>query len=394
MRESRRAGIPPFYVMEVFKKAHARDLVTGDVLHLEVGQPSTPAPVLVRDEAARVLLTDRLGYTNAFGIDELRDRIAAHYATRHRVDVPPGRIAVTVGASGGMVLALLAAFDGGGRVGITEPGYAAYRNIVSALDLELVGVRVGPETRYVPTPELLDAAGPLDGLIVASPSNPTGTQLTAAELVDVAGWCERADVVLLMDEIYHGISFTEPAPSILEFTDRAIVLQSFSKYFSMTGWRVGWLVLPEGLVPGLERLAQNLFICPPALAQRAAVAAFDATDELDGNVARYMESRALLVEALDRWGLPHAPPDGAFYLWVDVSSLGDSRQVADEWLDRVGVAVTPGIDFDPAQGHRHIRLSYSEAPDDIAQAIERLDTLLGPRGAIEGRSGSAPASGS
>jgi aspartate/methionine/tyrosine aminotransferase len=333
--------------------------------------------VLVRDEAARILLTDRLGYTNAFGIDELRNRIAVHYAARHSVEVSPGRIAVTVGASGGMVLALLAAFDTGGRVGITEPGYAAYRNIVSALDLELVGVRVGPETRYVPTPELLDAAGPLDGLIVASPSNPTGTQLTAAELAAVVEWCDDDDVVLLMDEIYHGISFTERAPSVLEFTDQAIVLQSFSKYFSMTGWRVGWLVLPEALVPGLERLAQNLFICPPALAQRAAVVSFDATEELEGNVSRYRESRDLLVEALDRWGLPYAPPDGAFYFWVDVSSLGDSRHVADEWLERVGVAVTPGIDFDPEQGHRHVRLSYSEAPYDIARAIERLDTLLG-----------------
>lgn len=376
MRESNRARIPPFHVMEVFKKAHARDLRVGDVVHLEVGQPSTPAPTLVRDEASRLLLADRLGYTDALGIAPLRRRIARHYAERHRVDVDPDTVAITVGASGGMVLALLAGFDPGSRVGITAPGYAAYRNIVGALDLELVSVRIGPDTRYVPTPHLLDAAGPLDGLIVASPSNPTGTQMTDPELADLVAWCDRNDVTLLMDEIYHGISFVGPAPTVLTHTRRAVVLQSFSKYFSMTGWRIGWLVLPAEIVPAVERLAQNLFICPPALAQHASVVAFDATAELDGNVARYAESRGLLVEALDRWGLPYAPPDGAFYFWVDVSSLGDSRLLADRWLEEAGVAVTPGIDFDPEEGHRFVRLSYSESPEDIATAIDRLDPIV------------------
>ena len=376
MRLSRRSQIAPFYVMEVFKKAHARDRVSGDVLHLEVGQPSTPAPTAVRDEATRLLGTDRLGYTDALGIEPLRRRIAAHYRERHGLEVEFERVAATVGASGGMVLSLLAAFDPGSRVGITEPGYAAYRNIVTALDLELVGVRVGPATRFVPTPALLDDAGPIDGLIVASPSNPTGTQLTDAELAAVVGWCDRNDVTLLMDEIYHGISYVGSAPTVLSHTDQAIVVQSFSKYFAMTGWRIGWLVLPDLLVPGVERLAQNLFICPPALAQHAALAAFDARDELDANVHRYAESRALLMNALDSWGLPYAPADGAFYFWVDVSSLGNSRSLADEWLDRVGVAVTPGIDFDPERGSDFVRVSYSESVADIAAAVRRLASLL------------------
>jgi aspartate/methionine/tyrosine aminotransferase len=362
--------------MEVFKKAHARDLVSGDVIHLEVGQPSTPAPALVRDEASRLLLSDRLGYTDAFGIPPLRQRISQYYSDRHGVGIDPGRIAVTIGASGGMVLALLAAFDTGARVGITAPGYAAYRNIVTALGLDLVDVRIGPRSRYVPTPEVLASAGPLDGMIVASPSNPTGTQLSDDELGAVVEWCHDTDTTLLMDEIYHGISYGGSAPSVVTHTDQAIVLQSFSKYFSMTGWRIGWLIVPDALVGAVERLAQNLFICPPALAQHAAIVGFDATGELDGNVARYAESRQMLTSALDRWRLPCAPPDGAFYFWVDVSTLGDSRTVADRWLDEAGVAVTPGIDFDPVEGDRFVRLSYSESPQDVAAAIARLDPLI------------------
>jgi aspartate/methionine/tyrosine aminotransferase len=376
MRESRRSGIAPFYVMEVHKKANAKERAGGDVLHLEVGQPSTPAPATVRRRATELLESERLGYTDALGVLPLRDRISSHYLDRYGVAVPPDRVAVTVGASGGMVLALLAAFDTGARVAITEPGYAAYRNIVSALGLELVGVRVRPDTRYVPTPELLAECGPLDGLIVASPSNPTGTQLTGAELAAVSAWCASNGVALLMDEIYHGISYVGRAASVLEYTQDAIVLQSFSKYFSMTGWRIGWMILPEDLVPPVERLAQNLFICPPALSQHAAIAAFDATEELDGNVARYAESRQLLIDALDAWELPYSPADGAFYAWVDVGSLGDSRRLADEWLERGGVAVTPGVDFDPDEGHRFVRLSYSESPRDIEAAIERLDRLI------------------
>jgi len=362
--------------MEVMKRAERRDRTHGDVLHLEVGQPSTPAPLAVRSSAVRLLDAHRLGYTHALGVVELRRRISEYYAERHGVTVDSGRIAATVGASGGMVLALLAAFDVGDRVGITEPGYAAYRNIVTALGLELVGIPVGPDTRYVPTPRLLDTAAPLDGLIVASPSNPTGTVLTPSELGAIHGWCVTNDVRLLSDEIYHRMSYGGDETSALELDSDVVVLQSFSKYYSMTGWRVGWLVLPDGLVDAVERLAQNLFICPPALAQIAAVAAFDASAELDANVERYRISRGVVLDALARWDLPHAPPDGAFYVWADVSRLGAGGEVSRRWLDEAGVAVTPGIDFDPVRGGDFVRISYSESPDDVAEAVRRLDRLV------------------
>lgn len=362
--------------MEVMKQAAERDRATGDVLHLEVGQPSTAAPVSVRAEAARLLETDRLGYTHALGIDPLRERIARFYDERYGVSVDPARVAITAGASGGMVLSLLARFDVGERIGITEPGYAAYRNIIRALGHELIGVRVDAETRWVPTPDRLDAAGPIEGLVVASPSNPTGTALTGSEFEAVIDWCAANGVTLLSDEIYHGIEHVDHVTTALAHTDDAIVLQSFSKYWSMTGWRIGWLVLPEDLVPPVERLAQNLYVSPPALAQASCLVAFDTCAELDANVARYARSRAILLEAFARWRLPHAPPDGAFYFWVDVSSLGTGEQVSQRWLDEVGVAVTPGIDFD-SEGRDFIRVSYSESPDDVAEAVRRLDGLLG-----------------
>ncbi len=380
MREpSKRSRIAPFHVMEVMKRASERERSHGDVLHLEVGQPSTPAPALVREAAEALLHQHRLGYTDALGVMELRRAIAEHYAGAGR-SVDPEQVVVTVGASGGFVLTLLAAFDAGGRVGITEPGYAAYRNIIQSLDLELVGLPVGPASRWVATREIVRAAGPLDGLVVASPSNPTGTSLTAREMRELIDVCETDDIRLVSDEIYHGISYVGPTPSAIDFTSDALVVQSFSKYFSMTGWRLGWLVVPPGLVDTLERLAQNLFISPPTLAQLAAVHAFDAVGELDDNVARYRESREMLVDACRRWGLETAPPDGAFYLWVDVGPLGlTASDVSHEWLSVCGVAVTPGIDFDPERGEGFVRLSFSEAPTDIEEAIGRLDRWMTSR---------------
>ncbi len=374
VKPSRRSDVAPFFVMEVMKAAAARQASVGDVLHLEVGQPMTPAPSGAREAAQRAVERDRLGYTAATGIDELRERIAAHYRHTYGVAVPAERIAVTIGASGGMLLALLAAFDEGQRIGITEPGYAAYRNMIAALGLELVGIRVGPETRYVPTPEAIAAAGPLDGLVVATPSNPTGTVLTDAELAAVVAHCDRHRIRLLSDEIYHGITYGPPAHSAAEHSDRPVVVQSFSKYYSMTGWRVGWLVLPEELVRPVEVLAQNLFISPPAVSQVAALAAFECTEELDANVARYAERRRIVVEGLRAAGIPDmAPPDGAFYVWADVSHLtDDSQRLCAQWLDDIGIAVTPGIDFDPEQGHRFVRFSYSESTEDVAEAMGRL----------------------
>jgi aspartate/methionine/tyrosine aminotransferase len=373
---SQRSAIAPFHVMEVMKAASRRQATRGDVLHLEVGQPSTPAPSAVLAAAAAALTVDRLGYTDALGVPALRQAIASQYR-RGGIEVDPSQVVVTVGASGGFVLALLAALDVGDRVGMTEPGYAAYRNIIAALDLELVGIPIDATSRWVPTRQLVEAAGPLDALVVASPSNPTGTALHRSEMEALAEACTSHGAVLISDEIYHGITYGAPAVSALEVTSDAIIVQSFSKYFSMTGWRLGWLVVPPVLVSPLERLAQNLFISPPTLAQLAAVAAFDATGELDGNVDRYAESRRTLLDALARWDLPHAPADGAFYLWVDITRLGmPSTELCRRLLDETGVAVTPGIDFDPVRGEEHLRISYSESPGDIAEAVGRLDAWL------------------
>ena len=374
MKPADRADIPPFYVMEVMKAAAERERVSGDVLHLEVGQPSTPAPAPVREAAAVALESNRLGYTDATGIPELRERIAAHYRERYAVSVPADRVVVTMGASGSFVLAFLAAFDVGHRVAVTEPGYPCYRNTLEAFGVEVVPIPVGPETRFVPTGELLAAVGPLDGLMIASPANPTGTALRPAELGDIAGYCGRNDVRLIADEIYHGIEYGERVPTALSVAPNAVVLQSFSKYYSMTGWRLGWMVVPDELVRPVERLAQNLFISPPTLSQYAALAAFGAAEELDANVARYAANREVLLDGLGKVGLDHfASPDGAFYFYIDVSHLtADSQELCRVWLDELGVACTPGIDFDPVNGHRFVRLSYSESTADIIEATRRI----------------------
>lgn len=361
--------------MEVMRAAWEREETHGDVLHLEVGQPSTSAPAAVRAAAAAALDEDRLGYTNAVGLDLLRTRIARHHSDEYGVDVDTDEVVVTAGASAGFVLALLAAFDVGDRIGMTFPGYAAYRNIIGALGLEVVGIRVDEACRFVPTPSRLDAAGELDGLVVASPSNPTGTALTADELTAVTDWCERTATRLVSDEIYHGITDDgRTLPTARATSDSAVVVQSFSKYWSMTGWRLGWLLVPTELRTPVERLAQNLYISPTTLSQVAAVAAFDCHDELDRNVARYATNRALLLDALHDGGLSGvAPADGAFYLWVDVSSLtDDASALCRTWLDELGVAVTPGVDFDPVEGHRWVRMSVSESTEDVGEAARRL----------------------
>ena len=373
MSTSRRSRIEPFYVMEVMKAAAEREISHGDCIHMEVGQPSTPAPAAAVAAAAEALTGDRLGYTAALGIPALRERIAVHMRTTYGVSVQADDVAVTAGASAGCLLAFLAVFDPGARVGITEPGYAAYRNMMEALGAELVGIPIGPETRWVVTPEALDRVDPLDALVVASPSNPTGTAMTAAELGAVARWCDETGTQLISDEIYHGITYGVAASTAWEFGQSAVVVQSFSKYFSMTGWRLGWLVLPRRLRTAVERLAQNLYISPPTLSQYAAFGALDATAELERNVARFARSRRIVMDGLDSIGVPYAPPDGAFYVYADVSGLtSDSRTLARSWLDDLGVAVTPGTDFDPVAGSRFIRFSYSESPEDVAEGMKRI----------------------
>jgi aspartate/methionine/tyrosine aminotransferase len=383
MKIASRADIAPFYVMEVMKAAAERERVGGDVLHLEVGQPSTPAPQRVIAAAHQALDDHRLGYTDAAGIAQLRGRIAHFYHQRYGVEVDPHRVILTMGASGGFAMAFLASFDVGDRVAVAEPGYPCYRNVLEAFGIEVVGIPVDATTRFVPSVEQLDEAGDLDGLVLASPANPTGTMLTTEAMQRTVRFCRNWGVRLIADEIYHGITYERPAPTALAFTNDAIVLQSFSKYFSMTGWRLGWMVVPDDMVRPIERLAQNLFISPPTLAQIAGLAAFDGADELEANVARYRTNRDILLAALRRSGLSTiAPPDGAFYLYVDVSALtDDSQRLSTQWLDELQIACTPGIDFDPARGHQFVRLSYSESTADISEAARRIEAWMAARAA-------------
>ncbi|MDH3679416.1 MAG: aminotransferase class I/II-fold pyridoxal phosphate-dependent enzyme [Acidimicrobiia bacterium] len=371
---SGRSEIPPFYVMEVMRAAAAREAGGHRVLHLEVGQPSTPAPGGVLAAAHAALDADRLGYTGAAGLPVLRERIAVWYRDRYGLDVDTERIVVTTGASGSCVLTFLAAFDPGDRVAVLEPGYPCYRNDLLAFGIDVVALPVGPETDFRPTIEGLDGLGPLDGLVVASPSNPTGTVLDHGHLCEVLGWAARRGVQVIADEIYHGITYDQPAPSALAIDPSVIVLNSFSKYFSMTGWRLGWVVAPPELAEAIERLAQSLTVAPPTLSQLAAIAAFDCTEELEANVARYGRNRRILLDGLPAAGLDHlAPADGAFYVWADVSHLGlDSQDLCRRWLDELSIAVTPGIDFDRVRGRDFVRFSYAGSADELTDAMTRL----------------------
>ncbi|MEM8923790.1 MAG: aminotransferase class I/II-fold pyridoxal phosphate-dependent enzyme [Actinomycetota bacterium] len=378
MKPSLRSDVPPFYVMEVMRAAEARERAGGRVLHLEVGQPSTPAPAGVIRAAHAALDDHRLGYTGAAGITPLRDRIARWYDERYGVDVDPGRVVVTTGASGSCVLTFLAAFDPGQRVGVLDPGYPCYRNDLLAFGIEVVSIPVGPESDFRPTTEALDAAGHLDGLVIASPSNPTGTVLDDQHLTMLVRWCRANGVRLLADEIYHGITYHAPAPTVLAHSSDVVVLNSFSKYFSMTGWRLGWVVAPPAMAERIERLAQSLTVAPPTLSQLAAVAAFDCVDELEANVERYRGNRRILLDGLAAAGIDRlAPADGAFYVWADTSHLGDDAQaLCRHWLDELGIAATPGIDFDPGRGHHFVRFSYAGAPDELTEAMELLGAHL------------------
>jgi aspartate/methionine/tyrosine aminotransferase len=381
-----RADIPPFHAMEMAGWATEREATGASVIHLEVGQPSAPAPLAVREAAMRALERDQIGYTSAPGLLSLREAIARHYRDWYGVDVDPAHIVVTAGASAGFTLAFLACFEPGQRVGVVEPGYPCYRNTLQALGVEPVAIPVGPDTRWAPTPEVVEAAGPLDGLVVASPSNPTGTVLPAERFAALAGWCQANGVQLVSDEIYHGITYGQRAESALALDRGAVVVSSFSKYFCMTGWRLGWITAPPSLMAAVERFQQNLYICAPTLSQLAAVAAFGCTEELDGHVTRYAANRRLLLDGLAAAGVTdRAAADGAFYVYADVSDLTgpagtsprrrpvDSLDLCRRWLDEAGVATTPGIDFDLVRGHRFVRFSYSGRGEDIAEGCRRLE---------------------
>lgn len=377
MRSSRRSVVDPFIVMDVMEAARRLEDAGRHIIHMEVGQPGTGAPKAAAKALARAMDAGPLGYTVALGLPALRARIAQMYGEWYNVDLDPNRVVITPGSSGGFLLAFTALFDTGDRVGIGAPGYPSYRQILRALDLQPVDLPTALENRYQPVPA--DFAGmDLAGLMVASPANPTGTMLDAPAMRALIEATQAQGASFISDEIYHGIEYEAKAVTALQITDEAYVINSFSKYFSMTGWRVGWMVVPEDHVRTLERIAQNMFICAPHASQIAALAAMDAEDELQQNMDVYRANRALMLKGLPEAGFSKiAPPDGAFYVYADVSDLTqDSRAFAEEILQTAGVSVTPGLDFDPARGHTTLRFSYARSTQDIIEGLGRLKEFM------------------
>ena len=377
MRHSVRGQVDPFIVMDVMEAASRAEAEGRHIIHMEVGQPGTPAPQGARRALARAL-DQPLGYTVALGLPQLRQGIAGLYRRWYGVELDPARVVVTPGSSGAFILAFSALFDAGDRVAMGYPGYPSYRQILRAMSLEPVGIPTRSVDRYQPRPQELPRA---EGLILASPGNPSGTVLRLDELQALTDAARGRGMAVISDEIYHGLSYGDRCHSALEVTDEVFVVNSFSKYFSMTGWRIGWMVVPDSHLRIVERLAQNLFICPPHASQVAALAALDCIDEAEANLAVYSENRRLMLEALPKAGFARiAPPEGAFYVYADVSELTpDSRAFAAEILDRAGVAATPGLDFDPQRGARTLRFSYARSTADIAEGLRRLERFMAQR---------------
>jgi aspartate/methionine/tyrosine aminotransferase len=377
MRNSTRGSVDPFIVMEVMEAARQAEAEGRHIIHMEVGQPGTPAPAAARDALSAAMSNDSLGYTVALGLPALRERIAKLYGDWYNVDLDPSRVVVTPGSSGGFVLAFSALFAAGDKVALGAPGYPSYRQILKAQDLVPVEVQTSAENRFQPTPKDL-AEVDYQGLMVASPANPSGTMLGKSELAALIDCTQARGATFMSDEIYHGVEYEAKAVSALEISDDVCVINSFSKYFSMTGWRLGWLVLPEAQVRQVERLAQNMFICAPHAAQIAALGAMDAHDELERNMEVYRKNRQLMLEGLPQAGFDRiAPPDGAFYVYADISHItNDSRAFAQEILDEVGVAVTPGLDFDPVRGGGTLRFSYARSTEDISEGLDRLTRFM------------------
>ena len=377
MKNSARGSVDPFIVMDVMEAASKIEKAGHDVIHLEVGQPGTSAPILAKESVIDSLSASTLGYTVALGIPELRKKIAELYWHWYKVKVDPQRIIVTPGSSGAFLLAFTGLFDVGDSVGIGSPGYPSYRQILKALSLNTVKIKALSDNKFQPVPtDVIN--NKLDGLLVASPANPTGSMLNRDELEKLMAACKKKETAFISDEIYHGIEYETRAVSALEVSDDCFVINSFSKYFSMTGWRLGWIVVPNKHIRQFERLAQNMFICAPHISQIAALGALDAHHELNQNVQTYKTNRAILAEQLPNLGLAKfAPPDGAFYFYVDVSEYTDnSVNFANEILEEVNVAVTPGIDFDPDRGLKTIRLSYACSTPDLKEGLKRLNNFM------------------
>jgi aspartate/methionine/tyrosine aminotransferase len=374
---SRRSAVPPFIVMDVMEAAAGREAQGEKVIHMEVGQPGTPAPRTALEAVRGALDRDTLGYTVALGLPALRARIAEHYRRHYGVAVPPERVVVTTGSSAGFVLTFLALFDAGAAVGLPSPGYPCYRHILTALGQRPAIIVTDAAGRWMPTAMQIEDAARQDlirGLVLASPANPTGTMLEGERLAEIVAACRRHGIWLIADEIYHGLSYGPREETALAHSDDTVVINSFSKYFSMTGWRIGWLVVPERLVRPIERLAQNLYISPPTVAQVAAIGAFEGIDELEANKRVYADNRAVLLHALPKAGLERIlPADGAFYLYVDVGEFTtDSVAFTKEMLHDLGIAATPGVDFDAERGSRYVRFCYAGTTADMAEAARRL----------------------
>ena len=381
MRNSSRSNVDPFIVMDVMEAARKAEEDGRHIIHMEVGQPSTGAPAAARRALADALENNALGYTVALGLPDLRRRIARLYGEWYNVDLNPERVVVTPGSSGAFLLSFSALFASGDRIGIGAPGYPSYRQILKALGLTPVDIETAPENRLQPVPA--DFAGlDLAGLMVASPANPTGTMLDHATLGGLIEAAQARDISFISDEIYHGLEYEAKAVTALELTDDCYVINSFSKFFSMTGWRVGWMVVPEDHVRVVERLAQNMFICAPHASQVAALAAMDCEEELRENLKVYAHNRQLMLEGLPKAGFAKiAPPDGAFYVYADVANLtNDSQAFCSRILDETGVAVTPGLDFDPKRGATTLRFSYARSTEDIAEGLQRLQRFMQERG--------------
>ena len=374
---SRRGNVDPFIAMDVMSAAVERERAGQSVVHMEVGQPGAPVPQHVRDAAAKALQLGKIGYTEALGLRSLRERIARHYHDTYGVSISADRIAITTGSSAGFILSFLSMFDVGARVAISSPGYPAYRNTLNALGLEPVTIVTDSKTNWVMTGQDIERAHaqkPLNGVLIMSPANPSGTMMSASGLQDIAQTCKRLGLWLISDEIYHGLTYEQPAETALKFDDNVVVVNSFSKYYCMTGWRVGWLVLPESLVRPVERLGQSLYISTPQLSQIAAEAAFDCVEELEQIKRGYARNRALFMRELPKIGYgKFLPVDGAFYFYIDIGDYtNDSMAYCKRILNEAGVAITPGPDFDPERGNRYMRLSFANHYEDCELALESL----------------------
>jgi aspartate/methionine/tyrosine aminotransferase len=382
LTSSARGNVPPFMVMDVMAAAARIEAAGGHVIHMEVGQPAAPAPKTAIAAARAALDVGKIDYTAAVGIASLRKRIARHYRETYAQEIDPARMVVTTGSSGAFVLAFLSAFEPGDRVAITSPGYPPYRHILRALGCEPVLIETTSATRHALTGEMLLEAHrktPLKGVLVASPANPTGTMMTREAMADLIASADSAGIRFISDEIYHGLDYAFPAVTAAELSPDAIIINSFSKYFCMTGWRVGWMVVPEGLVRSVETLQQNLSISVPTLSQIAAESAFDGRAEMDVVKHGYEENRRILIEGLPKVGLTEfLPVDGAFYLYADVSKFNsDSFEFTKTMLQQAHVAATPGIDFDPFHGKSFVRFSYSRSTQEITEAVARITRWLG-----------------